>query len=151
MKHLKLKNDEITYPYSISDLKKDNPNTSFPDKIGNELLKEYGIFPVQEIEVGNDYNKNYTEETPKLIDEEYFQVWNESEATQEEIDSRKSGKWVMVRSERNAYLKDSDWTQLRDAPFSESKRGEWVQYRQALRDITKQTDPFNIAWPVKPL
>jgi hypothetical protein len=23
----------------------------------------------------------------------------------------------------------------------------WATYRQALRDITKQADPFNIAWP----
>jgi hypothetical protein len=26
----------------------------------------------------------------------------------------------------------------------------WLIYRQALRDITEQTDPFNIVWAIKP-
>jgi hypothetical protein len=26
----------------------------------------------------------------------------------------------------------------------------WVAYRAALRDVTKQSDPFNIVWPVMP-
>jgi hypothetical protein len=26
----------------------------------------------------------------------------------------------------------------------------WRNYRQALRDITKQSDPSNLTWPTKP-
>jgi hypothetical protein len=26
----------------------------------------------------------------------------------------------------------------------------WATYRQALRDITTQTDPFELNWPVTP-
>lgn len=57
-------------------------------------------------------------------------------------------QWVIVRNRRDSLLTACDWTQLPDAPAS--KRKAWATYRQALRDITLQTDPFNITWPVAP-
>lgn len=56
-------------------------------------------------------------------------------------------KWVMVRTERNHRLMMCDWTQLPDAPVDATA---WAAYRQELRDITTQTDPFNITWPQEP-
>ncbi len=34
------------FPYSISDLKQDNPRTSFPDNISPAVLASYNVFPV---------------------------------------------------------------------------------------------------------
>ena len=52
-------------------------------------------------------------------------------------------------TKRNQLLKQSDWTQLPDAPV-ENKEA-WQEYRQALRDITKQNGyPKNIIWPEPP-
>lgn len=62
---------------------------------------------------------------------------------QEEIDEA----WKALRSRRNVLLSNSDWTQLADAPVDAA---EWAAYRQELRDITTQSDPFNIVWPVAP-
>jgi len=45
-------------------------------------------------------------------------------------------------------LLGSDWTQMPDVLFSNKEA--WASYRQALRDITLQTDPFAIVWPVAP-
>ena len=56
-------------------------------------------------------------------------------------------QWAAVRAERNAKLAQCDWTQLSDAPVDAAA---WAVYRQALRDITTQTDPFNIVWPASP-
>ena len=56
-------------------------------------------------------------------------------------------QWAIVRTQRNAKLAASDWTQLPDAPVDAA---EWAEYRQALRDVTDQTDPFDIAWPTAP-
>lgn len=56
--------------------------------------------------------------------------------------------WISVRSQRNSFLSSSDWTQIQDVPLTNKE--EWVSYRQALRDITNQTDPFNIQWPTPP-
>tara|TARA_Y100001963_G_scaffold102744_1_gene141422 strand:- start:217 stop:459 length:243 start_codon:yes stop_codon:yes gene_type:complete len=43
--------------------------------------------------------------------------------------------WIELIEKRNRKLQASDWTQLPDAPISESKKAEWETYRQALRDI----------------
>lgn len=56
--------------------------------------------------------------------------------------------WATVRHMRDNLLAACDWTQLPDVP-SETK-AVWADYRQALRDITLQTDPFNITWPTEP-
>lgn len=69
--------------------------------------------------------------------------------TKQWIDPRtEQTQWPVVRSQRNALLSASDWTQLPDIPAS--TRAAWAPYRQALRDITEQADPFNIVWPVAP-
>ena len=53
-----------------------------------------------------------------------------------------------VRIERNAFLAQSDWTQVADAPVDQAA---WAAYRQQLRDITKQSGfPNNVIWPTKP-
>jgi len=53
-----------------------------------------------------------------------------------------------IRSQRTEKLKDSDWTQVADAPVD---KAVWATYRQALRDVTQQSGfPWTIDWPVAP-
>ena len=53
-----------------------------------------------------------------------------------------------VRTTRGEKLKDSDWTQVADAPVDQAA---WAAYRQALRDITAQSGfPWTIDWPTQP-
>jgi hypothetical protein len=53
-----------------------------------------------------------------------------------------------VRSARGEKLKDSDWTQVADAPVD---KAAWATYRQALRDVTGQEGfPWTITWPTQP-
>jgi len=61
-----------------------------------------------------------------------------------------TGAWGSVRSERNNRLSRCDWTQLADSPLTDAEKLNWKTYRQALRDITTQTDPNNITWPLEP-
>lgn len=52
---------------------------------------------------------------------------------------------LLLRRQRNAFLSESDWTQLPDAPVD---RNAWAQYRQALRDLPENTvDLNNPVWP----
>ena len=59
---------------------------------------------------------------------------------------------VTVRSKRNSLLGACDWTQVSDAPITDSKRAEWVTYRAALRDIptTVVTSESLVTWPTVP-
>ena len=61
-------------------------------------------------------------------------------------------QWIVVRRTRNRLLLDSDWTDTASAParLGQALHQPWLTYRQALRDITLQTDPFAIVWPVAP-
>lgn len=56
-------------------------------------------------------------------------------------------QWGLVRAQRNALLAACDWTQLPDSPVDKTV---WATYRQALRDVTNQSDPFAIVWPSAP-
>ena len=53
-----------------------------------------------------------------------------------------------IRTERDAKLTESDWTQVADAPVDQAA---WATYRQALRDIPDQAGfPNEVNWPVEP-
>tara|TARA_B100000378_G_scaffold3725_1_gene3452 strand:- start:1361 stop:1630 length:270 start_codon:yes stop_codon:yes gene_type:complete len=55
-------------------------------------------------------------------------------------------RWEGVRNHRNLLLSQTDWRASSDLTLSD----DWKTYRQALRDITTQSDPTNITWPTKP-
>ena len=56
--------------------------------------------------------------------------------------------WANVRDDRDRRLRETDWTQGADVP--NAIKSSWTSYRQALRDVTTQSDPDNITWPTKP-
>ena len=67
------------------------------------------------------------------------------------VDGGKNAEqWKTVRFQRKVKLELCDWTQLDDVPLTNTELLEWQTYRQALRDITTQSDPFNITWPTEP-
>jgi hypothetical protein len=90
------------------------------------------------------------EGTPTQSGSVYVQNWIITNATTEEIEQRKEEKWTEVRTQRDTLLTECDWTQMSDSPISGSKLTEWQTYRQSLRDITTQSNPFEITWPSKP-
>jgi hypothetical protein len=148
MMYLRIKDDVITYPYSVQQLKLDEYNVSFPKDLTTEILEEWGVYEISRTPKPNDYTKIITEGTPQLVDGSYIQIWNEVDATQSDIDTNIENKWEEVRILRNELLLECDWVVLSDSPLKDSP--DWLSYRQSLRDITSQTNPFSIVWPVKP-
>ncbi len=56
-----------------------------------------------------------------------------------------------IRNERDALLKQCDFTVLPDSPFTDEQRTMWIEYRQALRDIPQQEGfPFDVTFPEIP-
>lgn len=146
--YLRIVNNTTTYPYTIKNLRDSLPNVSLPANLSNEQLVEWDMYDVQFSAAPNDYTKNIIEGTPTLIDGKYYQNWIQTDATQSEIEQRLEDKWFEVREIRNQLLMECDWTQLSD--ISTEIKNLWSSYRQDLRNITNQTNPFNIIWPVKP-
>jgi hypothetical protein len=146
--YLRIIDDAINYPYSIPQLREAFPNVSLPAELTDGSLIEWDMYVVIPTIMPNDYTKNITEGTPVLTDSIYYQNWIQTDASQSEIDYRLENQWFIVREIRNELLTECDWTQLSDIP-TETKT-IWSEYRQSLRDITSQTNPFSITWPVKP-
>ena len=55
-------------------------------------------------------------------------------------------KWVTIRSQRDALLRECDWWASSDLSISDAQKA----YRKALRDVPSQSDVDNITWPSKP-
>ena len=65
------------------------------------------------------------------------------------VQARLDAQWASVRAQQKELLYKSDWT-CSVTDYEVPNKDEWVQYRQALRDVTLQSDPFNIVWPLRP-
>jgi hypothetical protein len=116
----------------------------------NEKLKEYGWYPYrfQAAQIGENQvydGSDFVIEQTEVV--EYQKVRNKS---QQEIQEETEGMWRAVRDLRNELLLECDWTQLSDSPLTNQKQIEWQIYRQQLRDVTEQTNPFSIEWPIAP-
>ena len=59
-------------------------------------------------------------------------------------------KWASVKQQRARLLAGSDWMVTKATESGQAVQPEWIAYRQALRDITLQSDPWVIVWPVAP-
>lgn len=150
--YIKISGSETTYPYTLDDLRVDNPNVSFPKNLTDDILSSFYTFRVISVpvDIDSDYENNYSEGTPTQSGSVYVQNWITSSASTEEINQRKEEKWTEIRNIRNTLLTECDWTQMNDTPLSGSKLTEWQTYRQSLRDITTQSNPFEVSWPTKP-
>lgn len=62
-----------------------------------------------------------------------------------------SGKksWDLCRKKRAVLFADVDW-RIQRAEDNGQDTTEMRAYRQALRDVTNQSDPDNVTWPVAP-
>ena len=122
------------------------PNTSFSaNGINADFLSANNV--VEFIET-----LTFTTPTQKLStvdayvqDGKAYNVKVES-TTADEQAALKTQEWTRVRNKRNGLLEDTDWRASSDLTLSDA----WKNYRQALRDITTQSDPFNITWPTEP-
>jgi hypothetical protein len=137
------------YPYSIGELRKDNPNTSFPKEPSESLLASYGVLRVTPTDRPQvSHTKNVKEITPVNLQGKWTQKWEVTNASADEISVRTEEKSAEVRAERDYRLASCDWTQGKD--ISDEVSATWTTYRQALRDIPSQPGfPFDINWPEK--
>lgn len=148
--YAKLNNGIIAvYPYTLTQLRADNPYTSFTQSPTAEELADFSVIIVMPYAPPVvPYTKTVTEGTPIQELGVWRQDWVVTEASEQEIADRVSLKSSEIRNQRNTLLTQSDWTQVLDAPVDQQA---WSAYRQALRDITLQPGfPLEVTWPEQP-
>ena len=134
--------------YTIGQLRRDNPNTSFPKNIPASILESFGVYSYTQ-----EPQPEFNEKTQKLEDggfvkgETWTKTWNIVEKTPEEVAEWLEQQGQIARSKRNSLLAETDYLALSDNNMTP----EMSAYRQALRDITTQEGfPESISWPTKP-
>lgn len=123
------------YPYTIGQLRKDNPQTSFSKRPSDEVLESWGVFVVAKVERPNvDHTKNVTEGAPVFKDNQWTQVWIITDASAEEILNRKEQKLQMARDNRAAaYAEEADPIFFK-AQRGEAELSEWEAKVQEIRN-----------------
>lgn len=152
---LKVSGSNIIYPYNIKEYintrRQENLKYEFEYDETQESLISSSIYEVIQTQMpSNSETENIIEIEPILSGSVYVQQFSLTSSSLEEIEERKSLEWESIRRKRNELLIESDWTQFQDSPITGSKLNEWQNYRQSLRDITDETDPYNLTWPTKP-
>ncbi len=109
----KIEGGEVTrYPYTLAQLRADNPRISLPLNPSAATLARFNVVPVTRIPAPDaDHTKTVTEGTPVLQDGAWVQVWEVRDATEEEIAHRVQALKSQVNAERDRRL-------LRGAAFA---------------------------------
>ena len=110
----------------------------YKDSSSNERIEELGVYEQAIVDFNNEIQR---------IDDERIAA----EAAR--------NYWEEFRLLRDQRLLDTDWTQVADAPFTESQKIAWQTYREELRDLPENIvdpkllvlDPNHPSWPVSPL
>lgn len=172
--YVKITNDQpVEFPYTIGQLRRDNPDTSFPRNIPDTMLRRHLIHPVIELSEPMYNPLVQTLVRDEMPHKEVIRTKTEADATDPitgEVDQDQVGqpihgnRWFIgytvedkprdaaeaaVRSKRDDILAETDWMALSDVTMSD----DMAAYRQALRDITDHVDfPYieEADWPVKP-
>jgi len=140
---VKIKNGLVEkFPYFVQELKKYNPNISFPKNMSESLLNEFGVYTVTVLDIPeyDSYTQTPEMQGPELINGVWTISWIINDKS---IDDATK----LIKQKRDMLLYKTDWTANSDVIMTP----EMETYRQALRDITLQTDfPYNVTWPIKP-
>jgi len=140
--HIRLTNGQPEI-YSIGQLRRDNPQVSFPKNIPDAVLADYGVYPLRVFsEVTFDPNTHCSKQSQIVqVDGEWQLSYVVEPLPQETVEET-------MRAKRNKLLADSDWIVAKFYDQQEAIPENWAAYRQALRDVTLQPGfPYHITWP----
>jgi len=152
--YVKLSNGAVDqYPYTVGDLRRDNPNTSFPKNPSNDILADWDVYPVTMLDIPSYDQRTQGVEiqtAPTLNGSTWEIGYNVVDKTADQITDYDNQQAMINRSSRDTLLAETDWWALPDSP---DMTAEQTTYRQALRDITSHANWPNLSdsdWPTKP-
>ena len=179
MSYVKITNGAVArYPYSSGQLRRDNPNVSFPRNVPVEIMRRYGMKPVT-VDAMPEFNaltqKVTSATTPTR---NVVRLMTEADATDpitEEVNTDLVGTpiygndWVITRTVVDLTADEIAANAVETAEVNRKTRDNLIAatdfyaltdvtmdaamttYRQALRDVPSQAGfPNSITWPTKP-
>jgi len=150
---------------TMDGIKAHNPNTSFPKVLSSEILAQLGYESVLSSNppTASDNTKMIIRDgAEKNSNNEWVQKWKEVDRfsdieggktkSEQETDYQNeldTNQLNAIRATRKPLLEEADW-QIHKIEDASGDASAWRTYRQALRDITKASDIYNVTWPTKP-
>lgn len=125
------------------------PNTGFPVQLTEAIINDFGgdvVFEGPQAQPTR-YQVAFRDGVEQ-IEGKWYTKYSVAQMDAEAIAFTDAEQAKAVRQQRGEKLKETDWTQVADAPVDQAA---WATYRQALRDITGQEGfPWTITWPEQP-
>lgn len=151
------------FPYTLGDLRRDNPQTSFPRRIGDATCASFGMYHVIPTDkpTHEPLTQTIAQGSTPVKETAVKQDGDEFPADVAVGDTYETGRWTVgwtvsdleadvaarnVRRTRDAKLAACDWMANSDVTMSDA----WRTYRQALRDVPSQLPSTTITWPTEP-
>lgn len=106
MQYALVKNGTIAaYPYSVGQLRRDNPHTSFPKQPGDDMLAAWSVYPVTDTPRPecDPMTQDIAEGDPVLEGGTWVRVWIVTDATPEEVAQRLADKRAAMRLARGRF------------------------------------------------
>lgn len=126
-----------------------HPNTSFPPQLTEQLINDMGADVVFEGPQAQPTRYQIAfRDGVRQVEGKWYTKYSVADLDAEGIAAKDAEQAKAMRSTRNDKLKDTDWTQVADAPVD---KAAWAAYRQQLRDISAQPGfPWDVQWPEMP-
>jgi hypothetical protein len=146
------------YPYTVGDLRRDNPNTSFPKNVPDSIMADFNMYPVgYEPSPPYDPATQYVETSnePSLIDGQWMLTKTVVNMTPEQIKAREDRLKGDNKKNAEQLLQATDWVELpsvsnpANTPHLENVN-EFLAYRTAVRAIAVNPPTEPAEFPVKP-
>lgn len=143
------------YPYSILELRKDNPQVSYPENPNEEVLNSLGIFSI--VPENPPTYKQATQRCDRVLptfqNGRWVETWQISELSDIEKEQVKAEKEQEVRATRDGFLlsKVDSISHIRWSVMADEQKEAVLAYRQALLDVPQQEGfPWEVSWPEPP-
>jgi len=151
------------FPYTLGNLRRDNPNTSFPRRIGDAICASFGMYHVIPTDkpTHEPLTQTIAQGSTPVKETAVKQDGDEFPADVAVGDTYETGRWTVgwtvtdleadvaarnVRRTRDAKLAACDWMANSDVTMSDA----WRTYRQSLRDLPAQSGFPDVAFPTPP-
>ena len=147
--------DGEPFGYAVTE---DNFRLLFPENVFSKIFFPedvepfgFGIYEFTQVPETPRFKKLIEVAPVKRDNGIYYQTWSFENMNADEQTAATEAESVNVRNQRKFLLTQCDWTQLPDVSLLPAKTIEWNEYRQALRDISNQSNfPWDIVWPTVP-
>lgn len=139
MTYVKSAEGVLTYPYSLDQLRQDNPNTSFPEDLSDALLESYGVYPVTELpEPTYDLSMQVAsrDTLPSEVDGVWVLDWTVREKTPQELAAEQAAMVFARIQELKKLLAETDYVALSDYDKSKPEvLAQRQQWREEIRSL----------------